>query len=585
MNDTATASRPFAWGRRQHERAGLLRTYVFSTDHKMIGKQFLFLGLLMLILGGLMALMIRWELAWPETQVPGTGWIPEPFMSDRHMNPAFYNALFTMHATIMVFFAVMPILIGAFGNFLIPLMIGARDMAFPVLNMLSFWTAVPAGILMLASFFVPGGAAATGWTAYPPLSAVPSYSGVEWGQNLWIISLAILGLSSMMGSINYITTIINMRAPGMTFFRLPLVIWFLFLTAILLLLALPVLTSAAVMLLFDRTLGTSFYLPQGGGEPLLWQHLFWFFGHPEVYIVALPALGIAAEILPVFARKPIFGYRAIVYALVSAGVLSFIVWGHHMYVSGMDPRILGKLFMVLTIAISAPFSLIVLNLLATLWRGSIALPSPMLYALGTLSLFVSGGLGGIFLGSPPVDIQLHDTYFVVGHFHLIFAGVTLFAIFAGIAYWFPKMFGRMMNETLNKVHAGLTFVALLGVFVPMHILGIGGMMRRIYNPLQYDFLQHLQPINVFITLSALTLALAQVPFAINMLWSLFAGERAERNPWKAATLEWTAPSPPPHGNFDAIPAVHRGPYDYSLPDGDAEFLPQDQEVAPGASRA
>jgi cytochrome c oxidase subunit 1 len=559
----------------EHGEAGLLRTYVFSTDHKMIGKQFLFLGIVMLILGGLMALMIRWQLAWPETQVPGTRWIPEPFMTDGRMDPAFYNALFTMHATIMVFFAVMPILIGAFGNFLIPLMIGTRDMAFPVLNMLSFWTAVPAAVVMLASFFVPGGAAAAGWTAYPPLSAVPSYSGVDWGQNLWIISLAILGVSSMMGSINYITTIINMRAPGLSFFRLPLVIWFLFLTAILLLLALPVLTSAAVMLLLDRMLGTSFYLPAGGGEPLLWQHLFWFFGHPEVYIVALPALGIAAEILPVFARKPIFGYRFIIYALITAGVLSFIVWGHHMYVSGMDPRILGKVFMVLTIAISAPFSLIVLNLLATLWRGSITLSAPMLYAIGTLSLFISGGLGGIFLGSPAVDIPLHDTYFVVGHFHLIFAGVTLFAIFAGVSYWFPKMFGRTMNETTNKIHAALTFVTLQAVFFPMHLLGVGGMMRRIYNPLQYDFLQHLQPINVLVTWSAILLGFAQILFVANFVWSLFAGKESGRNPWNANTLEWTALSPPPHGNFEAIPVVCRGPYEYSSPTMTQDYLPQD----------
>jgi cytochrome c oxidase subunit 1 len=578
MSASKVLAAPVHVTRTDHNDAGFLRTYVFSTDHKMIGKQFLFLGLVMLVLGGLMALMLRWQLGWPETQVPGTRWIPEPFMTDGHMNPAFYNALFTMHATIMVFFAVMPILIGAFGNFLIPLMIGTRDMAFPVLNMLSFWTAVPAGIVMLASFFVPGGAAASGWTAYPPLSAVASYSGVEWGQSLWIISLAILGLSSMMGSINYITTVINMRAPGMTFFRLPLVVWFLFVTAILLLLALPVLTSAAVMLLFDRTLGTSFFLPQGGGEPLLWQHLFWFFGHPEVYIVALPALGIAAEILPVFSRKPVFGYRYIIYALIIASGLSFIVWGHHMYVSGMDPRILGKAFMVLTIAISAPFSLIVLNLLATLWRGSIELSSPMLYAIGTLSLFISGGLGGIFLGSPAVDIPLHDTYFVVGHFHLIFAGVTLLATFAGISYWFPKMFGRTMNETLNKIHAVLTFATLQAVFLPMHLLGVGGMMRRIYNPLQYDFLQHLQPMNVSITISAIVLGLAQIPFMINFFWSLLAGKRAGRNPWRANTLEWTAPSPPRHGNFDAIPTVHRGPYEYSPPDPSEDHLPQDLGV-------
>jgi len=562
-----------------HEELGFWRTYVFSTDHKMIARQFLFLGLFMMILGGLMALMIRWQLAWPETQVPGTRWIPEPFMTDGYMNPAFYNTLFTMHATIMIFFVVMPILVGCFGNFLIPLMIGTRDMAFPVLNMLSFWVGAVAGVVMLAGFFVPGGHAAGGWTSYAPLTAVTQYTGVDWGQNLWCISLIILGLSSLMGSINYITTIINMRAPGMTFFRLPLVIWSLFIVAILLLLALPVLTSALAMLLLDRMAGTSFFLPEGGGEPLLWQHLFWFFGHPEVYILILPAMGIASDILSVFSRKPIFGYRAMAFSMIGIAFLSWIVWGHHMFQSGMSPT-LGFSFMVTTMVIAVPSAIKTFNWLGTLWGGSIRFTTPMLNALAFVSMFVIGGLSGIFMASTPVDIFIHDTYFIVAHIHYVVFGGSVFGLFAAIYYWFPKMFGRMMNEPLGKIHFFATFIAYNCAFVPMHILGVGGMMRRIYNPMQYEFLQPLQPINVFITWSAIALGLAQIPFVINFFWSLFAGKKAERNPWEANTLEWVAPSPPPHGNFDAIPVVYRGPYEYSSPEVTEDYLPQDRQLTP-----
>ncbi|MEK6660906.1 MAG: cbb3-type cytochrome c oxidase subunit I [candidate division NC10 bacterium] len=562
-----------------HEELGFWRTYVFSTDHKMIARQFLFLGLFMMILGGLMALMVRWQLAWPETQVPGTRWIPEPFMTDGYMNPAFYNTLFTMHATIMIFFVVMPILVGCYGNFLIPLMIGARDMAFPVLNMLSFWVGAVAGVVMLAGFFVPGGHAAGGWTSYAPLTAVTQYTGVNWGQNLWCISLIILGLSSLMGSINYITTIINMRAPGMTFFRLPLVIWSLFIVAILLLLALPVLTSALAMLLLDRMAGTSFFLPEGGGEPLLWQHLFWFFGHPEVYILILPAMGIASDILSVFSRKPIFGYRAMAFSMIGIAFLSWIVWGHHMFQSGMSPA-LGFGFMVTTMVIAVPSAIKTFNWLGTLWGGSIRFTTPMLNALAFVSMFVIGGLSGIFMASTPVDIFIHDTYFIVAHIHYVVFGGSVFGLFAAIYYWFPKMFGRMMNEPLGKIHFFATFIAYNCTFFPMHILGVGGMMRRIYNPMQYEFLQPLQPINVFITWSAIALGLAQIPFVINFFWSLFAGRKADRNPWEANTLEWVAPSPPPHGNFDAIPVVHRGPYEYSSPEVTEDYLPQDRQLTP-----
>ena len=568
-----------------HEELGFWRTYVFSTDHKMIGRQFLFLGLFMMILGGVLALMLRWQLAWPETQIPGLHWVPEPFMYDGAMGPEFYNAVFTMHATIMIFFVVMPILVGCFGNFLIPLMIGARDMAFPVLNMLSFWVGAVSGVVMLAGFFVPGGHAAGGWTSYAPLTAVTQYTGVNWGQNIWCISLIILAVSSLMGSINYITTIINMRAPGMTYFRLPLVIWSLFIVAILLLLALPVLTSALAMLLFDRTLGTSFFLPAGGGEPLLWQHLFWFFGHPEVYILILPAMGVASEVLSVFARKPIFGYRAMAYSMIAIAFLSWIVWGHHMFQSGMNPA-LGTGFMISTMVIAVPSAIKTFNWLGTLWGGSIRFTTPMLHALAFVSMFVIGGLSGIFMASTPVDIFIHDTYFIVAHIHYVVFGGSVFGIFAAIAYWFPKLFGRMMNETLGKIHFWLTFLAFNGTFFPMHILGVGGHMRRIYNPMQYEFLLPLQPVNVFITLSALVLGIAQIPFVINFFWSLFAGKKAERNPWQANTLEWTAPSPPPHGNWgDTLPVVYGGPYEYSPPGVSEDYLPQTQSRVPHLAAA
>ncbi len=565
-----------------HEEPGFWRKYVFSTDHKMIGRQFLFLGLFMLVVGGLLAMMIRWELAWPETAVPGLGWVPEPYLFEGIIPPQTYNMLFTMHATIMIFLVVMPIMVGCFGNFLIPLMIGAGDMAFPKLNMLSFWVGLVAGLVMLAGFFVPGGHAAAGWTAYATLSAKAAYTGVEWGQNLWIISLIILGVSSLMGSINYITTIVNMRAPGMTYFRMPLTIWSLFITAILLLLALPVLTAALAMLLFDRTLGTSFFIPEGGGEPLLWQHMFWFFGHPEVYILVLPAMGITSDILSTFSRKPVFGYHAMAFSMMSIAFLSWVVWGHHMFVSGMNPY-LGTAFMMSTMVIAIPSAIKTFNWLGTLWGGSIRFTSPMLFALGFVSNFVIGGLSGIFMASTPVDIFIHDTYYIVAHFHYVVAGI-IFALFASVYYWFPKMFGRTMNEPLAKIHFALTYIFFNGAFFPMHILGVGGHMRRIYNPLQYDFIQPLQPINVFITVSALLLGLSQIPFVANFFWSLFAGKKAEKNPWEANTLEWAAASPPPHGNFDATPVVYRGAYEYSSPEVPEDYLPQNRPLgSPGAA--
>ncbi len=576
MSATAATAHASAHAPAAHHELGFIRTYVFSTDHKMIGRQFLFLGLVMMILGGILALLVRWELAWPETPVPGMGFLLKD--TGGVIEPATYNMLFTMHATIMIFFVVMPILVGGFGNFLIPLMIGARDMAFPLLNMLSFWVGAVAGVVMLAGFFVDGGHAAAGWTSYAPLSAVPEYTGTNWGQNLWCISLFILGVSSMMGSINYITTIINMRAPGMKLFRMPLVVWSLFITAILLLLALPVLTSGVSMLLFDRWLGTHWFLPSGGGEPLLWQHVFWFFGHPEVYILILPAMGIASEILPVFSRKPVFGYQAMAFSMIGIAFLSWIVYGHHMFVSGMNPA-LGMSFTITTMIIAVPSAIKTFNWLGTLWGGQIRLTVPMLNALAFVSMFVIGGLSGIFMASTPVDIFIQDTYFIVAHIHYVVFGGSIFGAFAAIYFWFPKMFGRMTNAFLGHLHFWPTFVFFNLTFFPMHILGVGGHMRRIYNPTQYEFLLPLQHWNVFMTVSALCLGVAQIPFVVNFFWSLFAGERAPLNPWQSNTLEWTAPSPPPHLNWGpALPTVYRGPYEYSSPEVEEDYLPQNRAL-------
>ncbi len=511
-----------AHGAHVHHEGGFWSTYVFSTDHKMIAKQFLWLGLIMMVVGGILALIFRWQLAWPETQVWGFEWISDESdgMPEGYVTPSFYNMAVTMHATIMVFLVVMPILVGCFGNFLIPLMIGARDMAFPLLNMLSFWVAVLGAVIMTAGFLVEGGHAASGWTGYAPLSTVPEYTGVFMGQTLWAMSLFVLSFSSLMGSINYITTLINMRTEGMTWFRVPLVVWSLFVTAILGLLALPILGSAGAMMIFDRVFETNFFNPLKGGEPLLWQHLFWYFGHPEVYILILPGMGIASELLSVYCRKPIFGYRAMVYSMLSIAFLSWIVWGHHMFQSGMNPA-LGSAFMMTTLVIAIPSAIKTFNWLGTLWGASIRFTVPMLHALAFVILFVIGGLSGIFMASNVVDIYIHDTYFIVAHFHYVIFGGSVFALFGGIQHWFPKMFGKAMDEALGKVHFWLTFIFFNMVFFPMHILGVGGHMRRIYNPMQYEFLQGMQPMNVMITLSALALGLSQIPFVFNFFATVF----------------------------------------------------------------
>jgi len=553
-------------GREQgHHELSFVRRYIFSTDHKVIAKQYLTLALFWALIGAATAYLIRWQIGHPDTEALGWGFI----------EPQVYNALVTMHGTIMVFFVAMPLLLSALGNFLIPLMIGAKDMAFPKLNALSLWIFFLASVVLFTSFFVPGGAAAAGWTGYPPLSAKNEYTGGGYGMDLWLLSLALEFASFLLGGINFLTTTMNMRAPGLTWFRLPIMVWMQLTAALIFMLSVGPTIAGAILLLMDRNLGTTFYLPDGGGDPLLWQHLFWFFGHPEVYVLLLPGVGVMLEVITVFARKPVFAYRPIIYATIVAGFLSFIVWAHHQYISGMDPR-LAMPFSITTIIISVPFALVIFSIIATLWGSSMSFPTPMMFALGTLGVFIFGGLTGIFNGSAPVDIYIHDTYFVVAHFHYTLFSNVFFGGFAGIYFWFPKMFGRMMNESLGKIHFWLTFAFFNAVFIPMHLVGLRGMMRRISNPLQYEFLKPIEPLNMFITLMAILLILSQAVFVINFFWSMVRGAVAANNPWHANTLEWTTSSPPPHDNFATIPVVHRWPYDYSLPDSSSDWTPQDQ---------
>jgi len=556
-----------------HDDRSFLRKYIFSTDHKIIGIQFLFVSLFFLLVGGLLAMQMRWQLGFPGKPMPGGGILPDTMAPGGVLLPEYYIQLVTMHGTFMVFFAIMPLLVGVYANFLIPLKIGAHDMAFPRINMASFWSALLAGLIMLAGFFVPDGAPRAGWTSYAPLSARPDLSGASYGQMLWCISLVFLGLSSILGSLNYITTIINNRAPGMTWFRMPLSVWALFITAILGLLALPVLSGAVIMLLFDQTIGTHFFDPVAGGQALLWQHLFWFFGHPEVYILILPAMGMVSDIISNGSRKPIFGYHSMVFAIVAIAFLGWIVWGHHMFMSGMNPT-LGSSFMVSTLIIAVPSAIKTFNWMGTMWRGNLRFHVPMLNAVAFVAMFVIGGLSGIYMAATPVDMFIHDTYFIVAHLHYVLFGGSLFALFGAITYWYPKMFGKLMSEPWGKVHFWLTFVFYNLVFFPMHTLGMAGHMRRIYDPTQYDFLKPYQPLNEFISISAFALFAVQAIFALNFILSLKWGKKAPQNPWEDNGLEWSLPAPAPHGNWETVPTVYRGPYEFSSPQVPEDYLPQ-----------
>ncbi len=537
--------------------------YLFTIDHKMIARQYTLTGLIMAAIGGYLAYVFRSQLAWPGESIPGFG----------IMGAGQYNQAVTMHATIMVFWVAMPILLGGFGNFLIPLMVGADDMAFPKLNMASFWVFFVSSVILILSFFVPGGAASGGWTMYPPLSAKSAFSGVEWGANLWIIAVALEIISMLIGGINFITTTINMRAKGLSLFRLPVMLWMEVVANLLFMFSVGPLVAGAVMLLLDRTLGTGFYDPGQGGDPLLFQHLFWFFGHPEVYVILLPGLGIIAEIIPAFTRKTLFGYKTILYSIFIAGILSFVVWAHHQFISGIDPR-LALPFSITTILISVPLAVSVLCFIATLWKGSITFSTPMLFALGFLLEFLLGGATGLMLGSPAADIYFHDTYFVVAHFHYTLFPTVIIATFAGIYYWFPKMFGKYMNETLGKIHFAGTILFFNFIFIPQFLMGAQGHHRRIADPTQFDFLQDLQHLQIISTSAVIGLLIFQIPFVFNLFHSIFKGKAAPENPWNATTLEWNTPSPPPHGNFLTPPVVYRDPYEYSIPGADSDFLPQ-----------
>jgi cytochrome c oxidase subunit 1 len=561
---------------------GFIRKYIFSLDHKVIGIQYFFLAITAVFVGMFLSLLMRIHLFWPSAVLPLVG----------EIKPEMYLSLLTMHGTIMVFFVLTTAPQGGFGNYFLPIQIGAPDMAFPVLNMLSFWTTFVGFVVILAAFFVQGGAPLHGWTGYPPLSAVQQAGpGEGLGADLWITSIAIFCLASLMGALNFLTTTLDMRAKGMTMMRMPLTVWSWFITAILGLLAFGVLLSAGILLLMDRNLGTSFYVPlvvvngqimgHKGGSPLLWQHLFWFFGHPEVYIAILPGMGVTSQILSTFSRKPIFGYKAMVYAMLSIGFFGFMVWGHHMFMSGMSPYS-AFAFSLLTMCIGVPSAIKTFNWLGTMWKGHIRFQTPMLYAIGFVSLFVSGGLSGPFLAQPVLDIQLHDTYFVVGHFHLIMGVAAIFGMFAATYYWVPKMFGRMMNETWGRIHFFITLLGTYAIFMPMHYLGIAGGTRRYSQYTEVAYLQKLMPLHGFMTYAAIITIAAQFIFVINLFWSMFKGPKASDNPWEATTLEWTTATPPPHDNFGGVtPVVHNGPYEYGVPGAARDFVMQTDPAVGG----
>jgi cytochrome c oxidase subunit 1 len=569
-----------------HHEETFISKYIFSLDHKMIAKQFLITGMIMAIIGMGMSILFRIQLSNPGESFAilkfflGEKWAPGGVLS-----PNIYLALVTMHGTILIFWVLTAGLTGTFANFLIPLQIGARDMASGFMNMLSYWFFFAATIVLLSSLFVESGPASAGWTVYPPLSALPqAIPGSGLGQDLWLIAITLFIVSSLLGGLNYIVTILNLRTKGMTMMRLPLTIWALLIVAILGVLSFPVLLSCALLLIFDRTFGTSFYLSDiiiggealhnTGGSPILFEHLFWFLGHPEVYIILLPALGLVSEVMSVNARKPIFGYKAMVGALILIAFLSFVVWGHHMFITGMDP-FLGSVFTFTTLLIAIPSAVKVFNYIATLWKANIRFTPAMLFAIGFVSTFITGGLTGIILGDSALDINVHDTYFVVGHFHIVMGVSAIYGMYSGVYHWFPKMYGLMMNKRLGYFHFWVTFVSAYGVFFPMHFLGLAGLPRRYYTNTAFPMFDGLTDINEVITFFAIIGGLVQLLFVFNFFYSIFKGTKASQNPWESNTLEWTTPVERIHGNWpEEIPVVERWPYDYSKPGAKKDFIPQ-----------
>jgi len=579
--------------------SNFISTYIFSMDHKMIAKQFLITGIIWAIIGAAMSVIFRLQLGFPEENYawlrPLLGkWITINDSGVGTLSPEFYYALVTMHGTILVFFVLTAGLSGTFSNLLIPLQIGARDMASPLLNMLSYWFFFLAGVVMFSSLFVSTGPFSGGWTAYPPLSALPqASSGSGAGMTLWLVSLVFFVVSVLLGGINYITTVLNLRTKGMTMWRMPLTIWAFLITAIIGLLSFPVLVSGFLLLIFDRSLGTSFYLSEifiggqaldyVGGSPVLYQHLFWFLGHPEVYIIILPAMGIVSEVLSVHARKPVFGYKAMVFSILAIAFLSFIVWAHHMFMSGVNPFI-SNFFVLFTLIIAVPSAVKVFNWIATLYGGNIRFNSAMLFAIGFVSMFISGGLTGIFLGNSTIDIQMHDTYFVVAHFHIVMGVAAFFGMFAGIYHWYPKMFGRFMNESIGKLHFWGTLIGSYAIFWPMHYIGIAGVPRRYYSFDSFEAFSHFSTLNAFITIAAVLVFALQLLFVVNFFYSIWKGRKMEvKNPYGATTLEWTTPIVAGHGNWPGkLPTVHRWAYDYSKEkDAEEDFISQVQPLGEG----
>ena len=539
-------------------------------DHKVIALQYMFTGMAMALLGGFMAYVFRMQLAFPGIEVPFFGLV----------SPADYNALITNHGAIMIFWVAMPVLIAAFGNYLIPLMIGCDDMVFPKLNRLSYQIFLLSSIVLLASFFVQGGGFGGAWTSYPPLSSKAEYNLTPLGSSIWLVAVALEFVAFLMGGINFVTTAMNSRAPGMKMYDIPMVVWMIVIASILFMASVGPLIAGAVMLFMDQQVGTAFFDPDKGGDPILWQHLFWFFGHPEVYVVLLPAVGIVAEIITVFARKKLFAYKTVLYTAFGTGVLSFTVWAHHQFIAGVDPRMV-HVFTVTTLLISIPIAEMMFVYIATLYGGSIRFATPMLWALSFIATFLIGGVTGIFLGASGADIYMHDTYFVLAHFHYTFYPIAIIGTFAGFTFWFPKMFGRMMNETLGKIHFWLTIIPFNCIFIPLFVLGMAGQHRRIYDFTQFPELAAYQDWRVFATVSLVVMLGAQVIFIWNTFYSIFKGEKAPDNPWNSNTLEWTTATPPPHGNWKELPTVYRGPYEYSHPDREEDYWPQNSAQLTG----